>query len=268
MKIKKNEEEKETFQTPKHGRRLTDATTEERPYLWLLTFTDVMGLMLTFFVLLFSMVEPEQEKFDEIASALNNEFNTFYGSLMSAGPEDSINIERINYDRALDINYLDALIKAVAENNTSLKDKLTLNPQGDHLIVSLPQDLLFEPGSASLRAESNRALYALGGTFSRIKNKIELTGHADPRPVELGELGAFVSNWDLSLTRAMAVAAVLDKVGYNEPVIVRGAANGRYIDLKGMDDENRRLDLSRRVDIDIMNHDGRRARVFSDPVLP
>jgi chemotaxis protein MotB len=97
---------------------------------------------------------------------------------------------------------------------------------------------------------------------------MELVGHADPRPVEAVKGSLYESNWDLSLARAVAVAAALDKVGYNQPVAVRGASSGRYEDLQGIVDEKQRLDLSRRVDIDIMNHDGRRKKVVSDIIVP
>jgi len=239
------------------GRRYSDDSGGRMP--WLMTFTDVMALMLTFFVLLFSMSEPIVEDFSDLMAALNNEFNTFYGRTMSAGPEDTVDIARIDFDHALDIRYLEALMQAVIDRNEVLRDNVTMRARGDHIMISLPHDLLFDVGSAELKEGSTRAIFALGGTFSRMKNALELVGHADPRPVA-GDRGAsgFASNWDLSLARAAAVAAALERVGYIEPVIVRGSSDGRYQDLEGIDDENERLGLSRRVDIVIMNHDGRR----------
>lgn len=250
------------------SRRADDIQPDEPNLTWLVTFTDIMGLMLTFFVMLFAMSTPEQKQFSEMTSALQSEFNRFYGRMLSAGPEDSIDVSRIDYDRALDIKYLDALMQSLMERNESLKTTVTLLPQDTHLVMSLPDDMLFDVGKADVKENSARALFALGGAFSRMKNAMELIGHADPRQIEGAQGSPYASNWDLSLARAVAVAAALDKVGYTQPVAVRGASSGRYQDLEGVMDEKQRLDLSRRVDIDIMNHDGRRKKVVADIVIP
>lgn len=237
---------------------------EEGAMLWLLTFTDVMALMLTFFVLLFSMTVPSKEEWSKITSALQAEFSKFYGEVSHRGPEDSINIARIDFDRALNITYLTALLQSVTEESKYLKNVELISRPGS-LIISLPRDLLFVPGSATVKEDGARALYALGGSLSRIKNKIEIAGNADPRPVTAGE-GRFDSNWDLSLARAANVAAILEKVGYGNDVTIRGNSSGRYLDLKNVvDDEDKRRELARRVDIIVLDHDGNKQKVFFDP---
>jgi hypothetical protein len=55
-------------------RRLGDQV--QPNYTWLVTFTDVMGLILTFFVMLFSMSSPETAKFSQVASVLQGELNS------------------------------------------------------------------------------------------------------------------------------------------------------------------------------------------------
>lgn len=242
-----------------HRRRGDMHEAEESSHVWLISFTDVMALMLTFFVLLFSMSVPTKENWSDITAAMNSEFNKFYGAVAQRGPQDSINIDRINFNRALNIGYLAALMDTVMADNELLK-QATLTPQPGQLVISLPRDLLFEGGSASVREEGSRALYALGGSLSRIKNRIEIIGHADPRPV--GETSEFESNWDLSLMRAANVAAILEKVGYESDITIRGHASGLYQDLRSVGDEEQRLALSRRVDIIVMDHDGNKNRVF------
>ncbi len=234
---------------------------EGSSHIWLISFTDVMALMLTFFVLLFSMTEPEKQDWSQVTSALQSEFNRFYGAVEYRGHHDSVSIDKINFDRALNIGYLSALLKTVIGDSKFL-EQATLIPQPGQLIISLPRDLLFDPGQADVKEEGSRALYALGGALSKIKNKIEVTGHADPRPVTGG---AFDSNWDLSMMRAANVAAILESVGYENEITIRGHSSGRYDDLKGTVDEDKRLDLARRVDIVVMNHDGSKRKVFFDP---
>lgn len=250
----------------KSGRRRGDLhEPEQSSQIWLISFTDVMALMLTFFVLLFSMTEPEQKNWSEITAALQSEFNKFYGAAYERGPEDAINIDRINFNRALNIPYLQALLDEVTQGNDHLKGA-ELIPQPGRLIISLPRDLLFAPGEAAVKEDGSRALYALGGMLARIRNKVEIAGNADPRPVDQ-ESGTYDSNWDLSLQRAANVAAILEKVGYENEIALRGLGSGRYADLSGIADEEKRLDLSRRVDIIILDHDGSKQKVFFDPAV-
>lgn len=248
-----------------HRRRGDMRPPEGNAFSWLLTFTDTMALMLTFFVLLFSMTTPEQKPWSEVTSALQSEFNKFYGAMNNRGPLDSLNIDRINFNQALNINYLAALLEATMQDSKFLEG-VTLIPQRDSLIISLPRELLFEPGSATVTEEGSRALYALGGSLSKIRNAIEIAGHADPRPVE-NETGQFDSNWDLSMMRAANVAAILESVGYENKVAIRGHSSGRYEDLHGVVDEEQRLDLARRVDIIVRDDDGSKQKVFFDPEL-
>ena len=107
--------------------------------------------------------------------------------------------------------------------------------------------------------EGKRALYTLGEFFEKIKNRIEIVGHADPTPT-LG--GDFESNWHLSLARAIGVAGVLDTIGYTKPVIVQGFSSARYDELPPEIIGEERLALARRVDIIIMKDTGARRQSF------
>ncbi len=248
-------------QGPSRSRRAGDVKPpEENSFLWLITFTDIIGLMLTFFVLMYSMSVTSEEAFEEVSSSMQSEFNTVYGAAYDLAPMDTISLEKVDFKQALDIPYLNVLMESVIKNNDILKD-VTIIRQGGELVLSMPHDMLFDSGSAEVKATGSRVLYALGGALSRIKNKVEVIGHADPRPVEgSAETNGFQSNWELSLARAASVGAILERVGYQEHITIHGQSSGRYDDLTDIQDEQQRLDLSRRVDIVLMDHDGSRKK--------
>ena len=225
---------------------------------WLISFTDVMALMLTFFVLLFSMASPDEGKWDKLTQTAQESFNRFYGKPLHRGSEDAVNIDKINFSRALNLNYLKSIMAKLVKEEPILND-IRLISFDQRLIISLPQNLLFDSGQAEVKERGRKALFALSGTLSRIKNRLEVVGHTDPRPVTGGE---FKSNWELSLARAANVAAVLETVGYTKPVKIRGHASARYYDLPLTLSEESRLDMSRRVDIVVMEDDGDRLRIF------
>ncbi len=236
----------------RYGRRAGDSGSGSK--IWIVSFTDIMALMLTFFVLLYSMSAPQSESWDEMTSALHKEFNKFLGARYIRGPQDTIDISRINYNRALDLNYLQALIGRHIENEESLRS-VELRSVGGGLVVSFPQELVFEEGQAEMSDLGSDAIYALAVTLSRIRNRIEVIGHTDPNAIS-GQNDRFSSNWDLSLSRASTVAAALRKAGYERPLMVRGLANAMYDSLPESLPEEGRLRLARRVDIVIMDDDG------------
>lgn len=262
------EQEEENSVQPTVPRRFSrridnDQTTSST---WLISFTDVMALMLTFFVLLFAMSNPKQEDWEQLTKKIQENFNRFYGQQENRGTQDAINIQKINFSRALDLRYLKALFNdAWVETEPSLK-AVSLIENGDSLIISLPQNLLFETGKAEIKPQASKALFTIATSLRRIKNRIEVVGHTDPTPTRGGY--GFASNWELSLARAASVAGVLENVGYDRPILIRGQAAGRYAELPADISEAQRRDLSRRVDIVIMEDDGKQETKLFDIGLP
>lgn len=258
MSEKDKKEEESTLMEPprRFGRRMGD--NGGSPSMWLISFTDVMALMLTFFVLLFAMSNPKQEEWEDFTQNIQKNFKKFHGKELNRGKEDAINIAKINFSQALDLNYLKALMDNLLEQEPSLQVARLID-NGDSLIISLPHDLLFEVGQASVKSQANKALFTIAGTLGRIKNRIEIVGHTDPRLVSDSQ---FPSNWELSLARAANVAAVLENVGYEKSITIRGHASGRFDDIPETVSVAERLDLSRRVDIVVMEDDGRRTKLF------
>jgi chemotaxis protein MotB len=230
---------------------------EEEEYmpLWLITFTDIMALMLTFFVLLYSMSVPEVESWEDLTTSINKGFSKFYSPRKFSGPQDTIEINKLDLSQALNLDYLRGLIETKIGENDILYDVVLISAD-DRLIISMPEDLLFDAGNDEVGVQGKRALFALGGILSNIKNRIEVVGHTDPRPIS-DRNQKFESNWELSLSRATQVSNILMQVGYRRPVIVRGMSSARYDELPESLPDQQRLDLSRRVDIVVMTDDGR-----------
>ena len=258
MDKKKEGQEEETDQPQRYFRRRRLRSNGQSSSTWLISFADIMALMLTFFVLLFAMSHPKQEEWDDLTQNVRKNFNKFYGQPLRRGHQDTLSIKKVNFSKALNLTYLKAIVEKLIEQEESLQ-RLELIELKDSLIISFPQDLLFEAGRAEIKPTANKALFALAGTLVRIKNRIEIVGHADPRPVS-GD--TYESNWSLSLDRAIQVAATLENVGYSADVTVRGMASGRYFDLSDEFTEDEKLSLSRRVDIVIMKDDGKRLKLF------
>ncbi len=233
------------------------ANTNAKPEapLWLITFTDIMALMLTFFVLLYSMSIPEVEEWEELTSSINKGFSKFYSPPQFAGAQDTISIDKIDRSEALNLNYLRVLIEETIDESDALNNIVVI-AASDRLIISMPENLLFAAGDDEVKTEGKKALFSLGGLLSRIRNRIEVVGHSDPRPISQ-QNERFSSNWELSLSRAVNVSNILKQVGYRRDMITRGMSSARYDEIPETVSEEQRLDLSRRVDLVVMQDDGK-----------
>lgn len=227
---------------------------DDVPPLWLITFTDVMALMLTFFVLLYSMSTPQFDKWAELAKDPERGTTNMRTLERFSGQSAEVSINKISTSRGLDLKYLATLINGEIQKNAKLS-AILLFKNADSLVVSLPTNLVFQSGGATIRADGQRALFALGGLFHKIRNRIEIIGHADPNPVSGGD---FASNWELSLARAASVSKILSEVGYSRDVVIRGLSSARFDEMSEDIPLDTRMNVARRVDIVIMKDDGRK----------
>ena len=210
---------------------------------WLITFTDLVSLMLTFFVLLFSMSTIRTDHWNSVIDALSQSLNPSSAKAHLSATSD-FNIATLFRKRAINLDYLTSVLQ-----DASTKDELLSNNHlmrlDDRLVVALPGDLLFEPGKSVLTEQAKRALFNLGGVLRNIGNQIGIYGHTDPSP-PAGT--AYDSNWELSVARAAAVANALRRSGYTEDIVAFGYASSRFSELPEMATAER-LALARRVDI-------------------
>ncbi len=216
---------------------------------WLLTFTDTIALMLTFFVMTYSMANPKQEIWDDIQEQVNMEFSTALGQVAQQGGVNDISLERLQFDRALNLSYLEALLTTqLIKRNLDTKVFMLPDPNARRLILTVPHEFLFTTGQADLTQESKKILKELASILKGIKNSLEIVGHTDSTPISQTH-AHYNSNWDLSLQRAMNVAHHLKQNNYTHPIHVRGASDGLYTSLPPNLSLEERLSLSRRVDI-------------------
>lgn len=214
---------------------------------WLITFTDLVCLMLTFFVMLYAMSDPDPARFKALAEGIPGQSAPRAEGVER--PQAAFTVEGLDRGRTIDLGYLGRVFESQMVGKPELVD-VRLARRGDSLVVSLPGDLLFRPGSAELSPQGERALFLLGGVAGNIGNALDVVGHADPTPTGT----QWPSNWELSLARAQAVADSLRRAGYQREVVVRGHGDGRFAEVAPSAGEAERRQLARRVDLVVREH--------------
>lgn len=217
------------------------------PQLWLITFTDLVGLLLAMFVMLFSMSHIDKSSWQKLVSSLASGLpNTREATVVPAISERDA--EALVELPGEDLDYLSSLLRGHLQTEPVLAGSLVQRVEG-RVVVSFPADLLFAPGAVEVGRDARAALFAFAGVLRNLDNRIEVAGYADPTrpPAGLG------SNWELSLKRAQAVAGLLMAAGYEGRLSLRGYGDARTASISRKLPQARRLALARRVDI-VVHH--------------
>ncbi len=214
---------------------------------WMITFADLLALLLTFFVLLFSMNTVQYESWKAVVNTMADEFNQNRPKI-ALEEKDSSDHLTPSASAGLNLNYLRVLLERSIGNHASFEG-VTVYRLRDRVVISIPADLIFKRKDTVLLAGAVRPLETLAGTLAQIKNKVQIAGHTDPAPIINGK---FRSNWELSMARARIVAGILTKSGYKKPMTVLGFADTGNA-FKGKAPKPAALVKAERVDIVIVS---------------
>ncbi len=210
---------------------------------WLLTFTDLTALLLTFFVLLYSMSTINSDDWQNLIDALSPKLPSVQ-EVTVALPSQDKDAEAIDRTPGTDLSYLASLLKDQVTEDPVLT-RADIRREGERIVFALPGDLLFASGSIELSDQGKAAIFALSGVLRNLRNVVEIAGYADP----LRPRRTFASNWELSLARATTLADMITTAGYKGEILVRGYGHARYEPPAQAGDQAARMAEARRVEI-------------------
>ena len=223
------------------------ATQEESSVGWILIFTDMVALLLSFFVMLFSMSAVPVNEWETTIDILEEALNL--STEEEKDPTEDYNISSVLLERArTNVNYLLPIIEPKIKQDEIIKDSPIILLD-DRIVISLSGDLLFASGKAELTEKGRKALFNLGGVLRNIRNTIGVYGYSEDEKFDRDK---YTSDWELSLARAVSVANELKRAGYMEEILSFGYGGARSFRLANVS-KDRRQSLSRRVDIVIMS---------------
>lgn len=210
---------------------------------WMVTFTDLVSLLLTFFVMLFSMSNVKMGTWEKMIDALSLTSKPSESTALEAATT-RYNISTTFKKRAINLDYLAAVLGEAMAGNPLTRESRVIR-QTDRLVIMLPGDDWFEPDRAALTVDGRQALFHLGGVLRNVGNEIGINGYAGSGRSVAAE---FASGWELSLARAVTVGNALREAGYADGLALYGYSTSRLSGLEGLSKAQRRA-LERRVDI-------------------
>ncbi len=210
--------------------------TEDAPpaALWKDTFSDLMNLLLCFFVLMFAMSTVDSEKFEEIAASLSSSFSVLpsggsalskEGILVSSGASQLNDLSTyynnmgLNTDGDMSQEVQSAYeeveqegleqSESMAENiqknlsQTGAADQVEVTAYSKYVMLNVSGGILFDSGKAELTPEARTLLDKVGDSiYEYDDNIITIEGHTDNVPIKTAQ---YPNNMMLSLYRAYSV---------------------------------------------------------------
>lgn len=230
------------------NRRKRNGEAQENRDRWMITYADLITLLLIFFVILFAMSSLDTDKYNIVTSSLSESFKS--GSpvleggngILDGGKTPENKSENAGEDtnatakptiepgdkteneapsarelafRAQETKLAElmgVITTYVKENNLGEQIFVADKPQG--IEITLSDRFLFDVGKAELKPPALPALQQLSGLFKDIGATISIEGHTDNTPVSAAS--RYNDNWELSGARALSVLRFfIDREGLN-----------------------------------------------------
>ncbi len=219
-------------------RREEDSENQDR---WLITYSDLITLLMIFFVIMYAMSKVDVAKFmtltQSLAAALHNEQKIPLKDLGSTGlvvpanptnqgdktqhPIPPTSATKTQNDKALD-NLFNQVKSYIATHN--LNGNVTIVNQQRGVQITLRDVVLFNTGQATVLPQAQKLLQGLVPFFQSLNNPIVIEGYTDNVPINTPQ---FPSNWELSSARAINVVRFLVSQGISPPRL-SGVGYGQY----------------------------------------
>lgn len=211
----------------------TAAETDKGNDIWLTTLSDLLMLLVIFFVILFSFELQKQ--------AINIPVRAETKELHTEKKESAIRADSsvLNMTASIEKDLIAVL------NSGNARQDVAVKREANFVTLTFPERIVFDPGHAQLKPSSQETLEKIA---SFIKERpyliVEVQGHTDDKPISSAR---YPSNWELSVDRATQVAKALIGMGINPSQFsVKGF--GEYRALFPNDTDENRL-KNRRVEI-------------------
>ena len=229
---------------------------------WVISYADLVTLLLGFFIILYATSELDLERFESISIGLAKAFNVDIKEGLD--PEDSplfdggrgllpgpINTGRIDRDLAL-------IRGALADRERAqliVPGQVEVKREEDRIVFRVAESRVFSSASAELRPGALPLLQVVGEIVGSLPNEIRVEGHPDTVPVATAR---YPSNWELSSARATAVLRNLVEVVSVDPARVFAAGYGEFRPIASNETPEGRA-LNRRADIVVLYEPGQLA---------
>ena len=231
-------------------RRKNGADEHENLERWLLTYADLITLLLAFFIMMYTFSKQDAQKYNEVTAHLKSIFSGGSGIAKKGNLEGKLPVDlqmQIGSNAMIE-ERIKQEFREIADEN-GLKNNITVFTDARGVVVRIMDKAFYDEGKADLKQGAKNALDKIIPIMKGIKNHIRIEGHTDDTPISKGE---FKSNWELSVRRATEVVRYIVEKGPIAPDRVSATGYAEYRPIVSNDTAENKA-LNRRVEIIIEN---------------
>jgi chemotaxis protein MotB len=213
---------------------------------WLLTYADMITLMLALFIILFSMSTISAVKVQRFARAVAGGFDNIWS--VNQPPDGGTNGDQMMDSSSTVPAVEKQLQQYVAKNHLQNQVQVHMDRRG--LVITLLSDKsYYDSGSAQLRPQTMAILDEISKFLKQNENLIRVEGNTDNVPIATA---SYPTNWELSTARAVNVVRYLHEHDAISPTRLSAAGYGEFHPrTTNATDESRQQ--NRRVDVVLLN---------------
>lgn len=220
---------------------------------WMTTFGDMMTLLLTFFVLLYSMSSIDVAKFEQAMGSLQGHLGVLSGGKAISTQQK---LDRGDIGQNFTPITSRVLRRAMSEVETFVEEEevgqdVSTEMTQRGLVIRFTGQLLFDVGEADIRSEGEEVLLKVSQIIKEVPNDVLVEGHTDNLPINTND---FPSNWELSTSRATTVIRYFIENEDVDPDRLSASGYSEYQPLRPNDNPENRAE-NRRVEIVLLNPD-------------
>lgn len=186
---------------------------------WLVSFADIIALMLTFFVLLYAMSDPVPQKWDNKMNAMMPSVVQYGAAQGQSGIQEGENLSRLSFRHAENLDYAAAVLQEVLNENNDTQIINIIN-NGHELRLSFV-DTTFADQDGEFTAEMVNLLRRIAPVLDSLKNSLVIVGHGE------------VTDQKSMFIQVQNFAQALKDADYKKPLAlaVQVSPSGEWIDM-------------------------------------
>lgn len=221
---------------------------------WLITYSDLITLLLIFFIVLYSLGQLDLEKFRYLSQSLSQAMGGGGAVLISGGPSVASGKAGVrplpSKAEQQELNQLADLKEELASfiKESGLEAKVSVTSEERGVVLSFQEEVLFVIGSAELTPRAKEIILQVTPVLRKAPNYIRVEGHTCDLPIHNT---LYPSNWELSAARATTVVREFTHNLSFPPQRLAALAYGEYRPKVPNDSEVHRR-MNRRIDIVIL----------------
>lgn len=210
---------------------------------WLITYSDMITIILCFFIVFFTFTAEEASLLEKIKDTLTTEVEGLNQENEKL-KEEKESLAALLFGSENSVDSSESFMEFLEKNN--LKESVYIIEEERGLVIRFKDGVLFSSGKATISDSGYNLLNEIAEKIQGIPNLVVIEGFTDNIPIKTND---FPSNWELSVARAIGVAKfMIDDMDIEEERIsVSGFGEQRPIDTNDTEEgraNNRRIEIT------------------------